>query len=101
MPKKGQYKKGAKPASVAKRKYNQKPEQKKRRAQRNAARKEMEKKGKVRKGDGKDVDHKKHKAKGKLNNSPSNLRVMDKSKNRAKNLKTGGRKKGSKNKKKK
>ena len=95
MAKKGQYKKGAKPASVAKRKYNQSEEQKTRRAQRNAARRQLEKEGKVRKGDGKDVDHKKHKARGKLNNSRSNLHVMDASKNRAKNLGTGGRPKGS------
>ena len=39
-------------------KYNSKPEQKKRRAQRNAARAKMMKAGKVRKGDGKDVAHK-------------------------------------------
>lgn len=95
MPQKGEYKKGAKAASVAKRKWNASPEQKKRRAQRNAARREMEAAGKVHKGDGKDVDHVKHKARGKLDNSKSNLRVMDKSKNRAKNLGTGGRKKGS------
>lgn len=38
-------------------KYNAKPEQKKRRAQRNAARRKMIKAGKVRKGDGKDVAH--------------------------------------------
>ena len=99
MAKRGQYKKNAKPASVAKRKYNQQPEQKARRAQRNAARREMEKEGRVRKGDGKDVDHVKHKARGKLDNSKGNLRVMDKSKNRAKNLGTGGRPKGSKSKK--
>ena len=37
--------------------YHKKPEQKKRRASRNAARKIMEEKGKVKKGDGKDVDH--------------------------------------------
>lgn len=98
MAKKGEYKKGAKPASVAKRKYNASEEQKTRRAQRNAARRVMEKEGKVHKGDGKDVDHVKHKARGKLNNGKSNLRVMDKSKNRAKNLGTGGRPKGSKSK---
>lgn len=95
MPRKGEYKSNAKPASIAKRKFNQQPEQKKRRAQRNAARRQMEKEGKVHKGDGKDVDHVKHKARGKLNNSKSNLRVMDRSKNRAKNLGTGGRPKGS------
>ena len=99
MAKRGEYKKNAKPASVAKRKYNQQPEQKARRAQRNAARREMEREGKVRKGDNKDVDHVKHKARGKLDNSKGNLRVMDKSKNRAKNLGTGGRPKGSKSKK--
>jgi hypothetical protein len=38
-------------------KYNSKPEQKKRRAQRNAARRKMIKAGKVKKGDGKDVAH--------------------------------------------
>lgn len=92
MAKKGEMKKGAKPDSVRQRKYNSSPEQKKRRAQRNAARREMEREGKVRKGDGLDVDHKSHKANGKLNNDRSNLRVMDRSKNRAKNLGTGGRK---------
>lgn len=94
MPRKGEFKKGATKDSIQQRKYNSSPEQKKRRAQRNAARRQMEKEGKVRKGDGKDVDHKSHKARGNLNNSKSNLRVMDKSKNRAKNLGTGGRKKG-------
>lgn len=94
MPKKGQFKKGATADSIRQRKYNGSAEQKARRAQRNAARSEMEKAGKVSKGDGKDVDHKQHKARGRLNNSTSNLRVMDKSKNRAKNLGTGGRKKG-------
>ena len=94
MPRKGEFKKGATKDSIRQRKYNSSLEQKKRRAQRNAARRQMEKEGKVRKGDGKDVDHKNHKARGKLNNSRSNLQVMDKSKNRAKNLGTGGRKKG-------
>lgn len=94
MPKKGQYKDGAKSDSVRQRKYNSSPEQKKRRAQRNAARAQAMKDGRVSKGDGKDVDHVKHKARGKLNNSKSNLRVVDKSTNRAKNLGTGGRKKG-------
>lgn len=96
MAKKGEYKNGAKEDSVRQRRYNSSPEQKKRRAQRNAARRQLEREGKVRKGDGKDVDHRQHKARGKLNNSRSNLRVMDKSKNRAKNLGTGGRKKGKK-----
>ena len=94
MPAKGQFKAGAKADSVRQRKYNSTEEQKTRRAQRNAARSTMEAAGKVKKNDGKDVDHKVHKARGKLNNSKSNLRVMDKSANRAKNLGTGGRKKG-------
>lgn len=95
MAKRGEYKKGATADSVRQRKYNSSEEQKTRRAQRNKARSTMEDAGKVSKGDGKDVDHKKHKARGKLNNSKSNLRVMDASKNRAKNLGTGGRKRGS------
>lgn len=94
MPKKGQTDPNASEDSKRQRRYNSSPEQKKRRAQRNAARRQMEKEGKVKKGDGKDVDHKSHKANGKLNNDRSNLRVMDRSKNRAKNLGTGGRKKG-------
>jgi hypothetical protein len=94
MPKRGDYDANASADSKRQRRYNSQPAQKKRRAQRNAARAEMERAGKVRKGDGKDVDHVKHSAKGMLNNSKGNLRVLDKSKNRAKNLGTGGRKKG-------
>jgi hypothetical protein len=60
-------------------KYNSKPEQKKRRAQRNAARRKMEQAGLVRKGDGKDVDHKDHNT---GNNSRSNLQVQSASENR-------------------
>ena len=82
MAKRGQYKKNAKPESVRKREFNSQPEQKKRRAERNAARRLMERKGAVRKGDGKDVDHRNHNTSDK---SPSNLRVMSKSANRAKN----------------
>lgn len=61
-------------------KYNSKPEQKKRRAQRNAARAKMMKAGKVRKGDGKDVAHKDNNP---HNNSRSNLAVQSKAKNRS------------------
>lgn len=61
-------------------KYNSKPEQKKRRAQRNAARAKMMKAGKVRKGDGKDVAHKDNNT---GNNSRSNLAVQSKAKNRS------------------
>jgi hypothetical protein len=60
-------------------KYNAKPEQKKRRAQRNKARRMLEREGKVRKGDGKDIDHKDHNP---HNNSRSNLQVQDKNVNR-------------------
>jgi hypothetical protein len=82
MPKRGEYKKGATADSIRQRKYNSSPEQKKRRAERNASRAVMEAKGKVRKGDGKDVDHRNHKTSDK---SASNLSVMSKSKNRAMN----------------
>jgi hypothetical protein len=71
---------------AAQKKYNSKPEQVRRRSQRNKARRAMEKAGKVRKGDGKDVDHVRRSAKGDMNNSPSNLRVVDKRKNRARNF---------------
>jgi len=62
--------------------YHSKPEQKKNRAKRNAARATMEKAGKVSKGDGKDVAHKKPLAKG-GSNEKSNLKVASRSKNRA------------------
>lgn len=62
--------------------YQSRPEQKKNRAKRNAARAEMEKAGKVHKGDGKDVDHKKPIRSGGTN-AKSNLRVMSKSRNRS------------------
>lgn len=61
-------------------KYNAKPEQKKRRAQRNAARRKMIAAGKARKGDGKDVAHKN----GNPNdNRASNLTLQSKKKNRS------------------
>ena len=60
--------------------YHASPEQKKKRGSRNAARSEMEKSGKVRKGDGKDVDHKNTNAR---DNSKGNLRVQSKSANRS------------------
>lgn len=72
MAKKGEYKKGASADSVRQRKYNGSPEQKKRRAERNASRRKMEKAGKVKKGDGKDVDHKN---KSTSDQSGKNLRV--------------------------
>lgn len=63
-------------------KYNSKPEQIKRRSERNKTRRQMEKAGRVRKGDGKDVDHKDGNP---SNRSASNLRVQSKSKNRSNN----------------
>jgi len=58
-----------------------KSKNKKDRAARNKARREMEKKGRVRKGDGKEVDHKNHNPR---DNSKSNLRVVSKKTNRTK-----------------
>ena len=60
--------------------YHAAPEQKRKRASRNAARREMERKGRVTKGDGKDVDHKNGNP---ADNSPSNLRIKAKSSNRS------------------
>jgi hypothetical protein len=55
--------------------YQGKPEQIKNRAKRNAARAEMVKKGRAKKGDGKDVDHKQPLSKG-GSTTDSNLRVV-------------------------
>ena len=60
--------------------YQGKPEQIKRRAARNAARATMVKAGKVRKGDGKDVNHRNGNP---LKNAKSNLQVQSKSANRS------------------
>lgn len=73
----------------ARAKYNAKPEQVKLRMARNRARYALEKDGKVRKGDGKDVDHKNGNP---MDNSKGNLRVQSKSANRSRN-KHGGTKK--------
>ena len=61
--------------------YQGTPEQIKRRAERNAARRKMEAAGRVHKGDGKEVDHKNFNT---ANNSNSNLRVVSRSVNRRK-----------------
>ena len=61
--------------------YQGTPEQIKRRAERNAARRKMEAAGRVHKGDGKEVDHKNFNT---ANNSDSNLRVVPRSVNRRK-----------------
>lgn len=62
--------------------YHGKPQQKKNRAKRNAARRAMEKEGRVSKGDGKEVDHKKPIRSG-GGNGRGNLRVTTKAENRA------------------
>jgi hypothetical protein len=64
------------------REYHADDKQKKNRAKRNAARRELEKEGVVRKGDGKDVAHKHALSKGGSNHR-SNLKIEDKSANRS------------------
>lgn len=61
-------------------KYHASPEQKKKRASRNAARAKLMKAGKVKKGDGKDVDHRNGNPK---DNKKTNLAVKSKSANRS------------------
>lgn len=73
------------------RNYHGKSKQRKERAARTRARELMKKKGIVKKGDGKDIDHKKPLRSG-GSNGINNLRVRSKSKNRADN----GHKKGEK-----
>ena len=63
------------------RSYHADPQQKKNRAARNAARAKMMRKGKVKKGDGKDVAHVKAFDKGGSNGT--GLKVESKSKNRS------------------
>lgn len=65
------------------------PEQKKRRAQRNAARAKAMKRGLVRKGDNKEVDHVGANRKGPLDNSK--VRVISRAKNRRKQPKRNGK----------
>lgn len=61
--------------------YNARPEEVVKRVKRNQARATMEKAGKVTKGDGKDVDHKKPLKKG-GSNGTSNLAVKSETANR-------------------
>lgn len=68
--------------------YHGTPEQKKRRAQRNAARAKAAKAGKVSKGDGKEVDHLGMNRKGKLNNGK--VKVVSKKANRSRQPKRDG-----------
>ena len=63
-------------------KYTSRPEVVKKRVEQNKARRMAEKDGLVRKGDGKDVDHKKPLSKGGTT-TKSNIRVVDKSTNRS------------------
>lgn len=62
--------------------YTSKPEVIKKRVEQNKARRIMEKAGKVKKGDGKDVDHTKPLSKG-GKTTRSNLRVTSRSSNRS------------------
>jgi hypothetical protein len=61
--------------------YNARPDQVKKREERNQARAQLVKEGKVKKGDGKDVDHKQMLDNGGTN-SRSNLRVRSQTENR-------------------
>jgi Zn-dependent membrane protease YugP len=63
-------------------KYEQRPDIIKKRTARNKARAMLEREGKVHKGDGKDVDHKKPLSKGGAT-TKSNLRVKSASANRS------------------
>lgn len=65
------------------RKYHSKPSYRKKRSKLVTLRREGERKGVVRKGDGKDLDHKRAKSKG-GSDSWRNIRVISKHKNRGK-----------------
>ena len=69
--------------------YHSSPKQKKNRASRNAVRAAMAKKGRVKKGDGKDVTHRDGNPR---NNSEKNLGVLKASKNRSYRRTRGARK---------
>lgn len=69
-------------------KWQASEEQKKRRAQRNAARRKAMREGKVKKGDGKEVDHVAMNRKGSLDNSK--VKVVSKKQNRSKQPKRDG-----------
>ena len=62
--------------------YQGTAEQKKNRAKRNAARRQLAKEGRVSKGDGMDVDHKKPLSKG-GSSAATNLRAVSKTVNRS------------------
>jgi hypothetical protein len=69
--------------------YHGSDEQKKRRAQRNAARRKAQREGKVKKGDDKEVDHLGFNRKGKLNNGKT--KVVSKKANRSRQPKRSGK----------
>lgn len=94
---KGQYKSTANARSKRQRKYQGSEEQKKNRAARNKARREAEREGRVKDGDGREVDHKRPFAHGGSNHK-SNTRVIDKSANRRAGGKIGGRRTAAKRK---
>lgn len=74
-------------------KYHASEEQKENRAARNGARRQMEREGRVSKGDGKDVDHKTPLKRG-GGNGRKNLRVQERSTNRSVAKTKGNRMKG-------
>jgi len=69
--------------------YHSKPSQKKKRASRNAARRKLQAGGRVKKGSNMDVHHVDGNP---LNNSPKNLRVVNRSENRSFARTSSGRK---------
>ena len=82
MPAKGAYKRGAKADSKRQRAFNSRPEQKRRRAQRNKVRRKFIDDKLIRKGDNRDIDHIDFNT---AHDAKSNLRLMSKRKNRARN----------------
>lgn len=80
MPAKGEFKAGATADSIRQRKYNSRPEQKRRRAQRNSARRAAVRIHGKKKLQGKEVDHPGSSKNGSLNNAKT--RIISKRKNR-------------------
>lgn len=73
--------------------FHGRPEEIKKRSKRVQARRKMEKQGKVKKGDSKDIDHKKTLKNG-GSNAKSNLRVKSKAANRSYSRKKNAKKYG-------
>ena len=74
------FKKNAKPDSIRQRKYNSRPEQRKRRVKRTLHRRRAVKSGRLRKGDKRELDHGNRRTL-----SYGSTRVMSRARNRAKN----------------